>query len=171
MTFPKEVYDIVDQAVDANKGDIDGAVKSAERSIRKLECFEAIVSELVSNAIRELIHRNRHEKNVIARKASGHYGQQAKVVVGKSEKVSKAAEIGYDYFIAGMTLGFMLGSQLPAAAAAERAKKEGSARNERLLMLLIPIVPAEKRVQEAVSKRKLLAIWQQAKQSIGDHAA
>jgi hypothetical protein len=166
MRFPKEVYEIVAKAVEKFKSDNDESIalatQEAEKKIRALPNFNQMIAELITSSIRELVFDERHNKNVDMKRKAGVYGPPGKVNVVSSKSVREAAGISYQYFVAGMTLGLILGSQLPACADQERRHGEGHFKNYRFLSMLIPLVANDKRVMDCVSKKRIVMLWRQA---------
>lgn len=164
MEFPDYVLDIVRKATEDNKGDIDKAVEVAEAKIRKLKDYDKIVSKLIHNGIRGLVHDFRHSANTRMRKQAGDYTKPPKVQEGTCKAVNKAIESHYDYYIAGTTLGEVFGEDLPRIVDSERAIGEGHFFNVRLGEALISAkVPETKRVKQVISNRRLNQIWQSCK--------
>lgn len=159
MNFPADCITIADKAITKHGDDITAAINLAETQIRKMKEFPELVDSLVRGAVQELVYQRRHVANTAARKAAGAYGQAAKVVTGASEAVQEVARSLYGYYIAGRTLGSVLGSELEEIADSETAVAAGHSFNARLCRKLAQIVPVDKTVREAVSERKLKALF------------
>lgn len=158
MDYPEEVLEAVRRAVANHPDDAQAAVDCADRDIRGLSCFEDLVSGMVRDAVQGLVYGERHQVNVRLRAAAGAYGGAAKVH-GASAAVNRACESYYAYSVAGRALGELTGADLPEAAAAEQARAEGHAFNARLCSELARLVPADRRVRDALTEKKLAALF------------
>jgi hypothetical protein len=141
----------------ANKTDIDKAVKNTRKRAEKLKEWDGWVSDLLDKAIRRMVQDIRHQVDVEIRKAAGKYGGAAQVTI--SSATSGAAANIFHYMIAGRTLGMVMGSELAGIAEAEAGRANGAMFNAKLCDALRPLVPADKRVQEAVTQAKLQQIF------------
>ena len=73
--------------------------------------------------------------------------------------------IVYNYRIGGTLLGLVFGKDLLGIAEHERAIAEGHTFNARLAEALNPIVPANKRVKDAVAEKRLQMIFRQIRET------
>lgn len=151
--LPESVLAIASKEAMSHKDDIDKATLRSLVKIKKLVDYEAFVHLLIEMAVRELIHNMRHRENVRMRKDRGEYGGKAKVVPG--EATAKIVRAVYDYMIAGITLGSVLGEDLQGIADAEAAKADGHSFNANLCRKLHPLVGKGKMVRECVKEAKL----------------
>lgn len=160
MEFPKSVLAIVREV--ARKYDtIKKALPVGLRRIRKLPDYADLVDRLVEHSVRELIADMRHTDNRAMRKKAGTYGQAARVSVGQSPGVQRTEARLWSYRIAGTALGLVMGGDLAVIGENEAAKAEGHNFNVRLCQRLDPLVADDKRVQDAVSEKRLEAIFQE----------
>jgi hypothetical protein len=157
MQWPAEVIAIVEKATERHSADIDAAVKDAETKIRRLDIFPEIESMLISAAVRELIHHRRHNANTQTKRDAGQYDTQRSFEIGSA--TTEAYRSVYDYYIAGIQLGSVLGSQLTDIAASEQAKADGHTFNAELCAALKRLVPNDKAVRDCVSEKKLRAMF------------
>jgi hypothetical protein len=171
MKIPSEVVEITQKAAEKYPRDIDKASENAEKRIRKLPNFGELAADLVRSAIRDLVYDARHNGNTAMKKADGQYGGPGKVTAASSKSVNEAARSVYLYFIAGRTLGDLMGEELLAVAESEQAHADGHKFNARLCRTLAPMVPKKKRVQDAIKERKLWSIFQQVKEKVETDAA
>jgi len=158
VKFSEDVLEIVGRAVEKYPNDVDRSVKYAEPLIRDLPEFESIMNQLITQAIRELIHNHRHTQNTAMRKETGDCHSKPKVN-NASETIRKIERDYYNYYIGGKTLGMIRGSELKDIAASEREIAGGHIFNAELCEALQPLVGDSQMVQSAVSKSKLKEIW------------
>ena len=153
-SLPETILEIVRKEAEAHPDDINAALQSAERRIRKLSEFEDLVNQLVSSAIRHLIHDAREAENRKQRRAAG--GPPI-VNVGNCDDVLAVCEqkAWMDYFIAGRTLGSITGEELPGIAESERQKASGHSWNAALCKDIAKRVPAERQVREVLTEKQL----------------
>jgi hypothetical protein len=149
----------------ANKfpDDIDDAVDWAYVRVQKLSDYEELCKLLVQRALRSIIADARHSANTKMRRAAGDFGKPAKIASAASPAVNTVAASCYSYFIAGKTLGKVMGKELLGIAETEQERADGCLFNVRLARALNKIVPPDKRVEEAVSEKKLTAIFRKCK--------
>lgn len=163
INFPSHVTAIITEAAAKYTEDIDKATSVAERKIRALDDFDSIVGLLVTSAVKEKINDARHTSNVRLKTENREYGGKAKVIVGNSAAVNGVAEsCYYNHFIAGKTLGMVMGEELAVIATSEAEKGRGHFFNSRLAAKLAAVVPEGKCVKDAVSNKKLEVIWKEA---------
>jgi len=122
------------------------------------------------DGLRDLVHDARHQSNRQLKRDTGFYGQPAKVVESDSLNIRTASEAIYDLYIAGRTLGTLLGKELPGVALMERETGNGHLANAALCERLAKIVPQEKTVREAVSSKRCMAIWRKCRESLDSKA-
>lgn len=166
MDFPEAVLNVVRESEAKHPDDIDRAVKLASQRIRKLPEFAEVVDAFVDRAIRELIHDARHNETCRIRKDAGVYSATPKVNAA-SQAANRVALSVYLYRIAGRTLGDLLGSELDAIAENEAQIAEGHLFNSRLAVRLKRVVPADKRVRDAVKENRLRKIMQECEKQLG----
>ena len=159
MDFPKVVLEIVHEEAVKYGDDITQAVTVVMRRVRKLPEFPEIMELNFQRAMKELVHTDRHQSNVYAKREAGCYGKPSKVNVGTSAAVNRVADSIYSYCIAGTTLGLLMGKQLAEIADSENAIADGHLFNVRLCRKLLRVVPEDKSVQEVVGANKLRAIF------------
>ena len=128
-------------------------------AIKRLPEYDDFREELVVYAVRGMVHDVRHADNIKMRREAGEFGGPAKVGVGAA--VQQACQNVYAYFIAGTTLGMILGSQLSEIANSEAAKADGHLFNTRLCRRLARLVPANKTVKQAVKESVLAKIFRE----------
>ena len=171
VKFPAEVLAIIKKAASRYPSDIVKATDDAENKIRALPDFDEIVHILIRAAIQEQVYEARHAVTRQIKYETGQYGGPAKVVSGESEGVKRAAISCYQFRIGSTILGLVLGEELLVLAAAENAIGNGHLYNAELLTKLKPLVPEGKRVQDAVSEKKLRAIMESIRKKYEDDAA
>lgn len=159
MDIPENVLRIVEEAAGKHPADIPKAVERAEKGIRGLAEFDELVSMLVRNTVQELVYDARHRANTRMRREAGDYGGPAKVVSGDSASLGRVCESVYSYRIAGTVLGLVKGADLQAIAEGERSVASGHLFNVRLCLKLQELVPADKRVQDAVTEKRLRGLF------------
>lgn len=159
MNFPASVTAVVKAASAKHPDDTPSAVDWALRRIRALDEFDDLIDTFLKQAIQDLIYDARHNENRQIRNASGRPELEPKVDALKSASVHAVSKSQYDYFVAGRTLGSILGSDLRGIAEDEASTGEGYQFRARLLDKLADVVPAKKTVREAVSKTRLAKIW------------
>lgn len=152
--------------------DIDKAVETTIRRIRKLSDYADYVDGLVYGQIRHMHHDVRHTANVATRKAAGEYGGPAKVTLSEgAANAAAAASLLKTYLINGRTLGDITGKELPAIRDAERNRGAGCYFNAALCEALGPLVADDKRVDECLTDQKALAIFKRVQKSNAGAAA
>ncbi len=155
---PESIREIISKAATKFRDDIKKAVKGAEEQIVKCEEFEEFKKLAVTRFVRELIHDSRSQQNGVLRAQLGHSGPSKS---GLSEVTAQVAMISvFHHCIDGRSLGSILGTELACIrdACGERAK--GELFNAGLVEALMPLVPADKRVDQAVTEAKLRKIYQ-----------
>ena len=161
MNLPSHVIAIVSAAVERHHNDIPAAVNESEKRIRKLADFPELVDGLVRSAIQDAVYERRHTVNVANKRQAGQYGQPGKVKTGTSQSLGAVKRSVYQYYIAGRTLGTILGGELRDIAANEDATAAGYTFRAQLCRRLADIVPAEKTVREAVTEKKLRTLFRE----------
>lgn len=161
MELPDYVAEIVDKMTLDNLDDIDEAARLAEEEIRAMPDFKRVIAPaLVTLAITELVYRSRCANNVKLKRENG----PEPVVpnkVGISDSVAHIYKSVYDLCIGRKTLGNMTGAELTEVAHSERAIAAGHSFNAALCERLRPLVGDDQCVRDAVSEKKLKAIWNQ----------
>lgn len=161
--FPETMVEIIERAARQHSEDITKGVECAKRDIQSLPEYHQLIDTLVTEAIRELIYDVRHRDNVKMRNESGAYSIEPKVQPGKSKDVQETFENLHRYFLAGQTLGEIMGEQLEGIAESEESKANGHLFNARLCRELSRLVPEGKRVKDVVSLKKLGMIFKKLK--------
>lgn len=169
MDFPSNVIQICRECA-ARHTEPPEAIDAAERRIRKLPEFDSLVATLVRSAIADLIYDARHDANRKLKNASGDYGGAAKVVTGCCSATQRIAQSVFEYRIAGTALGLVLGKDLRTIAESESNIAEGHKFNAALCRTLARMVAPEKRVNEAVSEKKLRMIFDRLREKHGNAA-
>lgn len=149
------VVRIVKEETSRHPNDIPQAVIATERRIRQLPEFNAIVSELITSAVRDLIYDERHTANVRIKNGSGYYAERPASNGTGSPAVNAAYESVLTYYIAGRQLGELLGEELAGIAEGERGKAAGHTFNAELLDYLGPRVAAGRKVRDVFTDRQL----------------
>ncbi len=160
--FETRIGSIIAEAAEAHRDEIDKAVDRAEKALAKQPGWQAYRKSLVRSAIRHLVYDYRHRENVHQRRDAGEYGPAAKVTRGAASAEVARQKSLYEYFVGGKMLGSTTGEELEALAASESEKAAGYAFNARLCEALAKVVPKQKTVREAVTERKLHALWRRA---------
>lgn len=156
--LPIPILDIVKKAADEHPDAIERALELALREIQSLPGYSTFIDQLVRRAVRGAIHEYRHQMNVKMKRAEKIYGGAPKVKHGTSKGVGEAYRFGYNYFIAGRTIGSMLGRDLEDIARDERGRAIGHMFNARLCEELCRHVKPEQTVREVVSENRLRLI-------------
>jgi len=159
MQYREDIVAACKDAANAHPNDIETAVQKAFEKIRRAKNYAEFVDQLAFEAVRNCVYDCRHTANVQMRRQNGNYGGPAKVESSKSESVRQVSLSLYAYFIAGRTLGTILGEELPAIADSEDKRAEGHRFNANLCRALAPLVSEGKTVQQCVKQRKLKQIW------------
>jgi len=165
MILPQSVIDLGKVAASRYPTNIKAATRMAEKAIRALPEFEEIRDNMFVGMVEQLVYDMRHRTNSVVKKESGCYGQPAKVEVS-SKAVNEVAESVYSLRIAGTMLGLLLGEELLRIADSERAIAGGHTFNAMLCERLAVMVPAKKRVKDAVKASKLMKLAREVKESI-----
>lgn len=158
MNYPKNILQLIQQIVVDNT-DIDKAIDIARTRIKKHPDYEQLIETLIDQAISDMVYRARHTINNAIKREAGSYNSKPKIVIGKSPAVRKAMKSLYAFNINGTSLGKILGSELLSIAKAEEDRGAGHYRNAQLCRALAQIVPANRTVQDAVSIRRLQALF------------
>jgi hypothetical protein len=159
MKFPEEVKNIVREANTDNPSVIDDATEQALKKVLRLKTYDDLVDMLVEHAVHDLICDDRHNINTRIKHQTGEYYQTPKTVVGNSDAVTRVEASVYHYRIAGTSLGNVLGKDLLDIASNEDGKAEGHVFNSTLLRRLVRLVPKNKMVKNAITQKKLKAIF------------
>lgn len=158
MEFPESVNEVIRDACRKFPSDITRAHAYASRLIRKLDEFDDLVNTLVEHAILGLVHQRRHHENVQIKNDTGKYSSKAKVL-GMSEEVNSVCKSVYLYNIGARTLGMLEGQELEPIADNEDAIADGHHFNANLCRRLRRLVGDGVKVKEAVSEKKLRALF------------
>ncbi len=158
MKFPEEVLSVVKEA-NANNPSAEDAVEEALGGVKALSSYDDFVGTLVESAVQNLVYDGRHYTNTQIKNQAGAYNTTPKTVVGDSPAVKRAEISVYLYAIAGTSLGDVLGKDLLDIATHEDNKAEGHVFNSRLLRRLSNVVPTNKKVKNAISQKKLKALF------------
>ena len=166
MEYTVSVLEAVKKAVKKYPNDVAKSIELAIKNVRKLSEYKALVNNLVDGAIQDIVYDTRHQENKQIKSAAGLYGAPAKIVIGNSKAVQESARSVYDMFINGTTLGVVLGVDLETIAFNEQNIADGYSFNAAVCRRLSGMVPADKMVKEAVSEKKLRAIFKAVHTSI-----
>lgn len=164
-----EILTICQKYAAANPDDIESAVQSAVRDVRRLKNFAALIDHVLTVAVRRMIHDVRCHQNRQIRKDNGGYGGPAKVKPGAD--TSEIAQSVFLYFINGITLGQIRGEDLEEIAAGESARAEGHEFNARLCRRLRSFVKDGQTVQQVVTESKLKRIFAELQKGTKHEAA
>ena len=154
--FP-ELHKIAMEESMEHKDDIPLAIKHTRKRGEKLTDWPAYIDGLLNKSIRLMVNTIRHHIDIKIRKAAGMYGGPAQVTI--SAATSGAAATIYQYMILGRTLGGIFGHELGGIAKSEAERADGHMFNSKLCATLQPLVPQDKLVKDAVSQKKLQAIF------------
>lgn len=160
MEIPQEVREIVRSAYAEYPEDMGAALELAIKMVSQSENYEDLRQSLVARAIEGLLQEERHILNTQLRKASGGYGEPAKVRIGGSRAVADVFRSYYAYAIGGRTLGSLLGKELKPLADKEMALAGGHMFRARLLMSLNEVVGPEESVQDRLTEAQLKKVFQ-----------
>ncbi len=161
--IPESVRLLAEAAAQNNTQDIQAAVDEAVASVRELPDYDDLVADLVRNCLQELVYDARHKTNVQIKRESGYYGQAGKP--RQTGAVEEAYQSVYEYRISGTLLGELRGEDLLPLVASETAIGNGHLFNASLLAWLARDVkvPADKRVRQCVTEKKLRAEFDRLK--------
>lgn len=151
------LIDLAKEAALSNPESIDTAVDVVLAKAQKLPKFSDFTASLVRRAIREMVEDARCQANLAMRRANGGFSAPAKVVPGKA--TAELMRSHYLYLMAGKTLGKMTRDDLLAVADAEEEQVAVHSFHARLCRNLAAIVPEGKTVEQAVTEKKLDAMW------------
>lgn len=157
MVQSDDINRIISECATRYPQSIDTAVEHAAARVAKLPEYPTLVADLVTTAIRGLIQDYRHTENTRTRAAAGEYGGPAKVTAG--DAAGRVALGVYSYYIAGRTLGLILGKELSDIAQSEAARAEGHQFNAALCERLRPLVKDDQTVKQAVTETKLRKLF------------
>jgi len=159
MKFPEEMIKIVKDANANNPSKPEDATAAALLGITRMSSYDDLVVMLVEQAVKNLIFDERHLINVRIKYQAGAYNTKTKTVVGDSSAVMRAEISAYLYNVAGTSLGEVLGKDLLDIADIEDNRAEGHVFNSRLLRRLSDVVPDDKKVKNAITDKKLKALF------------
>lgn len=171
MQYPESVLSVARAMAAKHGDDIPRAVTEAEKLIRKLPEFDSLVDQMIRNAVREMVYDARHISNVATKRQTGHYFQEQKVDTTKSKAVLQAYKSVYAYCVAGTQLGLLYGERLAEIAESEQSIANGHVFNAALCRKLSEIVPKGTQVKDAISEKKLRALFDRTKKECGGMAA
>src|SRR5690242_236188 len=77
--LPESVVRAAEECARGWPSDPARACEEAERRVRDLPEFGALVDALVRGAVQDLVHDTQHRDNVAAKRAAGEYGKPGKV--------------------------------------------------------------------------------------------
>jgi len=161
MKLTKGIMDVIRECATKHTEDVNMAVDCARRKLAKMPDYADFVEDLVLHAIRELVYDVRHRTNEDIKRAAGVYGQRHKVSGADSKTVQDIARAVFEIRLDGTVLGNILGSRLPAVAQSQREQGYGHLAVAELCEKLVPLVPSEKTVREALSPTKAYRIWKE----------
>jgi hypothetical protein len=167
--YPKEWAALAAECLERHADNIPACVEELERVLKDRPEYEGWQAQLVTYAIRRLVHESRHRRSKCIKQAAGMYGQEAAVHVGRSKAAQVANSCLYNLCIGGVTLGSLLGRDLGRVADSERRVGNGHLLNAAFLEALAPLVPSDRCVRDAVSAKRLLAVWMSCKEQFRDN--
>jgi len=160
VEVPEPIRRAVAAADDRHPSCVDRAVELALRRITELPDYESYVAGLVHNAVRELVHARRGQRNTAMRREQGEYGRPAKVNPLLSAAVSGAYESVYLYRLGGAVLGDLTGEALEQVARSEEEGARTKLFNARLARWCLAQGVAEgRRVRDVIPEKKLAAAF------------
>lgn len=153
MEFPPEVHEAARIAVHEFPTDVAAAVRCAERAVRRLPAFPALVDALITHAIQELVYR---ERNYCNQRLKGDNAGPQKVDRLASAELARVCESVYCHKIGGTQLGDLTGERLPDLIDAEDSKAKAHLFNRKLLEWVRQQGVAEgQKVRDAIPEEKL----------------
>ncbi len=161
MELPESILNAVSKGAKMHPDSVKKATDHANKACEKLPEFVEWRDNLVWCALQDQVHEARHTMNRQVRNEQGCYGGPAKVVSGASKAVDAAARSVYLYHIAGKTLGNLFGEDLLNLSKTQHETAKGYTFNGRLLEKLHRLVPKTKQVREAVTEKRLKALFQE----------
>ncbi len=174
MQLPDAVLRAVSVGVTTHPDNPADATTLALQTIQALENYTSLIGSLVQQCIQDAVYDERHRRNKIIRREAGLYGAQQQVRRGPSQgaAVGKVYETVYNYYIAGKTIGLVLGCELATIARSEKGVAEGHMFNVRLCEALqaTGIQPGQT-VRQAVSERQLNLIFSQVREQVRAEAS
>ena len=169
MRYPKSVVKIIVRCRNKYGTDIDQGVRKAVAAIKALPEFDELADQFLTTAVRKLLDDSRHQANEERRRNEGAYDIAAKVIPGTSKIVGDTLRASslYSHYIGSTMLGHVYGRDLKGIASSESARASGHEFNATLCLKLSRIVPANKQVRQAVSEKKLRALFYSIQRDAG----
>lgn len=159
--YPKTLLDSVRKIVEDHPESIDAALEKAVKAVHRMPERETFIATLERQAIREIVCGFRHQINVTFRNGNGDYATKPRAEIDAS--VSKVYESIYNYVIAGMAIGWLVGKDLTRLAEMERNRADGHVFNAKFLESIIAsgAVGEDQRVMDAIPEKRLRKIFDQ----------
>ncbi len=154
MHWPTWVKSAVSAAVDKSPSNPLAAAENALRQMRENRGFPVLVEDFLLSSVLNLVHQERHHKNGDLKEETN--GREP---VKRGEATEEVYRDIYAYHVAGKILGDVQGAELEPLAQAEEAVAAGHQFKADLLRELSTMVGPEQTVREAVSERKLRALF------------
>lgn len=168
--MPEIVLTIVQEETEANLNNISEATGKAEERIRALPEFNGqIVNSLITDQVRELVYRARHDLATETKRQAGYYGGPAKINRA-SPSVNGVYHRAYlNYCIGGKTLGDILGKELEAIIVGEKERSNGHLFNSELAAWCkAQGVGDEQRVRDKISEKKIKGFFERRKRVLAE---
>lgn len=166
--IPEELLEI---AIKANKKFPNDIRKSTDAALREIEALEDYESELqpilIWRGVRESIYTARDKINDQIRKQATCRDRPVMDCTPKTKgfksTIAKAAHTSiYLKNVAGRTLGFLTGKELPDLVMTAKNISKGWATDAKFLQSLIGKVPDDKTVRESIAERELDNLYREA---------
>lgn len=162
MQFSKEVLALARNAAEGHPNDVGAATDALLAWVVKLDGYDALVGGLVYQALRTLVYDARAQMNKAQRRERALQSTARRIPL-TSTQAEAACRGVFDYFIAGKTVGQLLGKELiPTALREERHAEARLFHGAFLRGLAAAGVPDEVRVCDALSEAKAQRVWTQA---------
>ena len=158
MEYPTKITDIAKDSC-TKYPDVQEAIAKTINRVKRLKDYKSFMNVLVYNALTDLVYDTRHRSNVAIKRQAGEYGTGNKTDYVGTRSVQQATKNYLNYYIAGRTLGNILGSEIEDLIDIEVSLSDGHDYNTRILEALKKIVPEDKRVKDVVSNKQLEAIF------------
>lgn len=157
--MPDGIYDLCRQVTETHSGRIEPAIDALRREVRKMPGFPGdlpdFVETLVDIGISEALYRYRCYENKAAKRQ--YLNNDTRVASREaSDRVAKRVVAGFAlrHFVGARMLGDLMGKELPAVRDVSLGQAAGHTFNARLVDNLIPLVPKDSRVREAVTDQQ-----------------
>lgn len=169
MQWPSKIWTILMEEAQRHGDDIPAAIGAAEERGTQLPEFPDMLKGFIRGMFQEGIYAARVAINQsIKHPPAKPHGSAGGASPGGNGLVNQIWACTYDYCIGRKTLGSMNATDLLEMAASERSIAKGHLFNARLGEELAPLLPAGKTVRQAISKRKLDAIWKKIEKELSE---